>query len=52
MHECTISVAQAWLRRGDYQEFDRLHQQLMAEMLSDNFCAVGFLMTLWGNKPQ
>jgi ubiquinone/menaquinone biosynthesis C-methylase UbiE len=34
------------------EEFDRLHQQLMAEMLSDNFCAVGFLMTVWGNKPQ
>ncbi len=34
------------------EEFERLHQQLLAEMLSDDFCAVGFLMTVWGNKPE
>lgn len=34
------------------EEFERLHQQLLAEMLSDDFCAVGFLMTVWGHKPE
>jgi hypothetical protein len=34
------------------QEFEHLHQQLLAEMLSDNFSAVGFLMTVWGHKLQ
>lgn len=32
--------------------FERLHRQLLAEMLSDDFCGVGFLMTVWGNKPE
>ncbi len=34
------------------EEFERLHQLLLAEMLSDNFCAVAFPVTVWGQKPE
>jgi ubiquinone/menaquinone biosynthesis C-methylase UbiE len=33
------------------QEFEQLHQQLIAELLSNDFCGLGFGLTAWGNKP-
>ncbi|MFL5624686.1 MAG: class I SAM-dependent methyltransferase [Ktedonobacteraceae bacterium] len=34
------------------EEFERLHNQMEIEMHSEDFCAVMFLLTVWGNKPQ
>ncbi len=34
------------------EEFERLHNQMEIEMNSENFCAVMFLLTAWGEKPQ
>jgi ubiquinone/menaquinone biosynthesis C-methylase UbiE len=33
------------------QEFEQLHQQLIAELLSEDFCGLGFGLTAWGTKP-
>jgi ubiquinone/menaquinone biosynthesis C-methylase UbiE len=33
------------------QEFELLHQQLIGELLSKDFCGLGFGLTAWGNKP-
>ncbi len=34
------------------EEFEHLHNQMEIEMNSENFCAVMFLLTAWGEKPQ
>lgn len=33
-------------------EFNKLYEQMQVEMLSDDFCAVMFLLTVWGEKPK
>lgn len=33
------------------EEVDQVYQQMLAEMRSDSFCAVGFYLTVWGKKP-
>lgn len=33
------------------QEWQDLYQQGLAEMFLDDFCALWFLLTVWGNKP-
>jgi len=33
-------------------EIDALYTQAIAEMLSDDFCALSFLLSVWGQKPQ
>jgi len=33
------------------EEVDQVYQQMLAEMRSDSFCAVGFNLTAWGKKP-
>lgn len=33
------------------EELDRLYERALAEMLDENFCAVGFFQTVWGEKP-
>jgi len=34
------------------EELDVLYQQTMAEMQSEDFCAIAFLLTAWGYKPK
>ena len=34
------------------EEVDRVYQQMLAEMLSDDFCAVWYFLCIWGEKPQ
>lgn len=34
------------------QEFEPLHQQLVGELLSKDFCGLGFGLTAWGNRPE
>lgn len=33
-------------------EYSLLHQQMVAEMLADNFCGLAYHLTVWGQKPQ
>lgn len=33
------------------EEVEQLYQQMQVEMQSDDFCAVGFYLTVWGKKP-
>lgn len=33
-------------------EYDRLYRLALAEIMQDNFCAIGCLVTAWGQKPQ
>ncbi len=33
------------------QDFEPLYQQALAEMLSDNFCNISYIVTAWGKKP-
>jgi ubiquinone/menaquinone biosynthesis C-methylase UbiE len=33
------------------QEVDRVYEQMLLEMMSDDFCAVHYLLTVWGEKP-
>ncbi len=30
---------------------DQLYQQILIEMLAEDFCGVWYYMTAWGNKP-
>jgi hypothetical protein len=32
------------------EEFDRLYEQMQAEMQEPDFCALSFLLTVWGHK--
>ncbi|MBV9019949.1 MAG: class I SAM-dependent methyltransferase [Chloroflexi bacterium] len=34
------------------EEMEELYQQMLTEMLSEDFCGMGFLLTAWGEKPQ
>jgi ubiquinone/menaquinone biosynthesis C-methylase UbiE len=34
------------------QEFQRLLHQMQIEMLSDDFCAIWFFLTAWGERPE
>jgi ubiquinone/menaquinone biosynthesis C-methylase UbiE len=33
------------------EDFESTYQQMLAEMLSDNFCGIAFGLTAWGQKP-
>jgi hypothetical protein len=33
------------------EDFDSTYQQMLAEMLADNFCGLSFALTTWGQKP-
>ncbi|MBV9707320.1 MAG: hypothetical protein JO125_07920, partial [Chloroflexi bacterium] len=33
------------------QEFDQLYQQVLIEMLSEDFCGMWLLLSAWGQKP-
>jgi len=33
------------------EEFEELYQQALAELMLDSFCAVGYMLTVWGKKP-
>lgn len=33
------------------EELDRLYEQAMKEMLEEDFCAMSYLLTVWGKKP-
>ena len=32
-------------------EADRLYEQAMEEMQSEDFCSLAFILTAWGQKP-
>lgn len=34
------------------EEADQLYREAEIEMLSDNFCALWYFLTVWGEKPQ
>lgn len=34
------------------EEMDRLYQQMLVEMMADDFCAVWYLLSAWGRKPE
>src|SRR5579863_3801709 len=34
------------------EEYTMLHQQTVAEMLTDDFCGLAYHLTVWGQKPQ
>jgi len=49
-----IPLAQPFLLKWGMitkEELDRLYHQMLAEMLSEDFCGVFFLLTVWGEKP-
>lgn len=53
-HMTVLKLAQPFLIRcgvTTQQEVERLYQQAMAEMLADDFCAIQFLLTVWGERP-
>jgi ubiquinone/menaquinone biosynthesis C-methylase UbiE len=33
------------------EELEQLYQQVLTEMVSDDFCALWYLITVWGQKP-
>ncbi len=33
-------------------DYSMLHQQMVGEMLSDDFCGVSYHLTVWGQKPE
>jgi ubiquinone/menaquinone biosynthesis C-methylase UbiE len=33
------------------EEFEELYQQFLIEIMSDSFCGICFLLTVWGEKP-
>lgn len=33
------------------EEFERVYNTAMLDVLADDFCALGFFMTMWGQKP-
>jgi len=33
------------------EEFDQVYQQMLAEMLSNDFLSIAFVLTVWGEKP-
>jgi len=33
-------------------EADQLYEQVMVEMQSEDFCSLGFILTVWGQKPM
>ena len=33
------------------EDYQVLYQQVLAEMMLDTFCAVGYFLTVWGKKP-
>ncbi len=35
----------------DQEELDRLYEQMLGEMLGDDFAGIFFLLTVWGRKP-
>lgn len=34
------------------EELDKLYQQALTEITSDDFCAVAYFLTVWGTKPS
>ena len=34
------------------EEFNQLYQTALAEALQEDFCALGYLLTAWGEKPD
>jgi SAM-dependent methyltransferase len=34
------------------EEVERLYQEVLVEMLSEDFCCVTFMLTVWGEKPR
>jgi len=33
------------------EDYQALYQQVLAEMMQDSFCAIGYFLTVWGSKP-
>lgn len=38
-------------RVATQEELDRVYEQMLVEMLSDDFCGVWFYLSVWGQKP-
>jgi ubiquinone/menaquinone biosynthesis C-methylase UbiE len=38
-------------RVATQEEMDRVYEQMLAEMLSDDFCGTWFYLSVWGQKP-
>ncbi len=36
---------------GTQEQLDRLYQQMLTEMVAEDFCAVWYFMSAWGRKP-
>ena len=34
------------------EEFDELYQRVLAEMMSNDFCAIWYYLSAWGEKPE
>lgn len=34
------------------KDYQPLYQQALAEMLADDFCAIGFVLLVWGKRPE
>jgi ubiquinone/menaquinone biosynthesis C-methylase UbiE len=34
------------------KDYQLLYQQALAEMLADDFCAIGFVLLVWGKRPE
>jgi ubiquinone/menaquinone biosynthesis C-methylase UbiE len=50
----TYRLVQDFLRNAGVttqEEVEQLYQQMEGEMRSEDFCAVGFYLTVWGKKP-
>ncbi|MHB8600117.1 MAG: class I SAM-dependent methyltransferase [Ktedonobacteraceae bacterium] len=37
---------------GTQEELERLYQQMLIEMVAEDFCAVWYFMSAWGRKPE
>jgi hypothetical protein len=33
------------------EELEQLYRQVLTDMVSDDFCALWYLITVWGQKP-
>jgi hypothetical protein len=34
------------------EKYEELYQQMLQEMMADDFCAISYSLTVWGKKPN
>jgi len=54
-YKLMLKLAQPfWLKMGiaTQDDLDTFYEQIMAEMAAEDFCAIWYLLTTWGEKPR